>query len=276
MRILSARLIISLIIGITLVSLCTSYYQVLVSTRDMRRDLEHRAELLGESLGRDVERDLERNPPQTLQRTVQQFANRDHLAGLAVYDPQGHPLAVTTNLEPLMASAPPIVLEALKKEHDTNAFLRMGIASIHIYALPLRRGDDLIGALAIVHDSGYIKGESLRIWRETFLSALAHVVLIVLITLLIVRWSVAGPIARTAHWMRALRTGRAMSSRIKPPDLELFRPLAREVATFAESLNTARSAAELEARLRATGESLWTADRLAVHVRARLEDSMLL
>src|ERR1700739_2715927 len=260
MRILSARLIISLIIGITLVSLCTSYYQVLVSTRDMRRDLEHRAELLGESLGRDVERDLERNPPQTLQRTVQQFANRDHLAGLAVYDPQGHPLAVTTNLEPLMASAPPIVLEALKKEHDTNAFLRMGIASIHIYALPLRRGDDLIGALAIVHDSGYIKGESLRIWRETFLSALAHVVLIVLITLLIVRWSVAGPIARTARWRRALRTGRA-TSRIRVPDVELFRPLAREVATFAESLNSARSAAELEARLRESGESIWTADR---------------
>jgi hypothetical protein len=157
MRLLSARLIISLIIGITLVSLCTSYYQVLVSTRDMRRDLEHRAELLGESLGRNVERDLERNALQTLQRTVQQFANREHLAGLAVYDPQGHPLAVTTNLEPLMASAPPIVLQALKEQHDAHAFLRMGIASIHIYALPLRQGDNLIGALAIVHDSGYIK-----------------------------------------------------------------------------------------------------------------------
>ncbi len=58
-----------------------------------------------------------------------------------------------------------------------------------------------------------------------------------LITLLIVRWSIAGPIARTAQWMKALRTGRAMSARIKQPDLELFRPLAREVATMAESLN---------------------------------------
>jgi trehalose 6-phosphate synthase len=63
--------------------------------------------------------------------------------------------------------------------------------------------------------------------------------------------------------------------RIKVPDLEMFRPLAREVATFAESLNVARSAAALEARLRETGESMWTADRLAVHVRARLEDGRL-
>jgi len=275
MRLLRARLIISLIVGVTLVSLCSSYYQSYVLARGMRRDLEHRAELLGESLGRNVERDLERNNPATLQRTVQQFANREHLAGLAVYDPQGHPVAVTTNLQPLMASAPPVVLQSLKQEHDASAFVRMGIASIHIYALPLHHGENLVGSLAIVHDSGYIKGESLRIWRETFLSALAHVVLIVMITLLIVRWSVAGPIARTAYWMKALRTGRVMSARIKAPDLELFRPLAREVATFAESLNTARSAAELEARLRESGESIWTADRLGVHIRARLQDSRL-
>jgi trehalose 6-phosphate synthase len=174
-----------------------------------------------------------------------------------------------------MASAPPIVLQSLKQNLDASAFLRMGTASVHIYALPLHHGDELIGSLAIVHDAGYIRSESLRIWRETFLSALAHVFLIVLITLLIVRWSVTGPIARTANWMKALRTGRAGSARIKLPDLEMFRPLAREVATFAESLNTARSAAELEARLRDTGESMWTADRLAVHLRARLEDGRL-
>ena len=275
MRLLSARLIISLIVGITVVSLCTSYYQVLMQSRSMRKDLERRAEVLGDSLAGNVERDLERDAPTRLKRTVQQFANREHLAGLAVYDPQGHPLAVTTNLEPLMQSAPPIVLQSLKENQDTSAFLRMGIASIHIYALPLHHGEDLVGSLAIVHDTGYIRAESMRIWRETFLSALIHVVLIVLITLLIVRWSIAGPIARTANWIKALRTGRSVSARIKPVDMELFRPLAREVATMAESLNTARSAAEREARLRDNAESIWTADRLAVHVQSRLADGRL-
>jgi alpha,alpha-trehalose-phosphate synthase [UDP-forming] len=272
MRLLSARLIVSLIVGVTLVSLCSSYYQVIVLKRGLRKDLQHRAEVLGESLAGNVERDLERNSPQTLQRTVQRFANREHLTGLAVYDPQGHPIAVTSDLEPLMTSAPAVVGQALKQNQGADAFLRMGNFSVHIYALPLHRGDDVIGSLAIVHDAGYIRAESLRIWRETFLSALAHVFLIVLITLLIVRWSIAGPIARTAHWMKALRTGRLASGRVKVPDLELFRPLASEVATLAESLSTARSAAKMEARLRETGESVWTADRLAVHVRNRLED----
>src|ERR1700681_1074934 len=122
MRLLSARLIVSLILGVTLVSLCSSYYQVLMLNRRMQKDLQRRAEVLGESLARNVERDLDRDAQHTLQRTVQQFANREHLAGLAVYDRQGHPLAVTTNLQPLMASAPAIVLQALRQNHDTKRF----------------------------------------------------------------------------------------------------------------------------------------------------------
>jgi alpha,alpha-trehalose-phosphate synthase [UDP-forming] len=275
MRLLSARLIISLIIGVTLVSLCSSYYQVIVEKRSLRRDLQRRAEVLTESLGRNVERDLEHDSSETLQRTVQRFANREHLAGMAVYDPQGHIIAVTTNLAPLMDSAPAVVSQTLHDDHEADVFERIGTASVHICTVPLHDQDKLLGALAIVHDAGYIRSEGLRIWRETFFSGLAHVVLIVLITLLIVRWSIQGPIARTALWMRALRTGRATSSRIKVPDLEMFRPLAREVATFAESLTNARSAAVIEARLRDEGQSQWTADRLAVHVRTRLQGGSL-
>ncbi len=275
MRLLSARLIVSLIIGVTLVSLSSSYYEVLVQKQSLRRDLQRRAEVLGESLARNVERELDRDSIQALQRTVQRFGNREHLLGLAVYDHQGRLIAITKDLAPLMSTAPPVMSQALNENHGADVFQRLGTASVNIYALPLHRQEDVRGVLAIVHDAGYIKDQSLRIWRETFLSALAHVFLIVLITLLIVRWSIAGPIARTAQWMRALRTGRASSTRIKVPDMELFRPLAREVATFAETLTTARSAAETEARLREEGQSQWTADRLAVHIRSRLGDGRL-
>jgi alpha,alpha-trehalose-phosphate synthase [UDP-forming] len=275
MRLLSARLIVSLIIGVTLVSLSSSYYEVLVQKQSLRRDLQRRAEVLGESLARNVERELDRDSSQALQRTVQRFGNREHLLGLAVYDRQGRLIAITKDLAPLMPTAPAVMSQALNGNHGADVFQRLGTAQVNIYALPLHRQEDVRGVLAIVHDAGYIKDQSLRIWRETFLSALAHVFLIVLITLLIVRWSIAGPIARTAQWMRALRTGRASSTRIKVPDMELFRPLAREVATFAETLTTARSAAETEARLREEGQSQWTADRLAVHIRSRLGDGRL-
>jgi alpha,alpha-trehalose-phosphate synthase [UDP-forming] len=274
MRLLSIRLIVSLIVGITLVSLSSSYYEVLGEKRGLRRDLERRAEVLGESLAGNVERDLEKDSVQDLQRIVQHFGNREHLSGLAIYGRQGDLLAVTPELASRLATVSSVMSQALSENHGAGSFKRVGDASLHIYALPLHQDDEVIGGLAIVHDAGYIRAESLHIWRETFLRVLAHVFLIVLITLLIVRWSIAGPIARTAQWMRALRTGR-ISSRQNARDLDLFRPLLREVAAFAENLKQARSAAKTEARLREAGESLWTADRLAVHVRTRLDNGRL-
>jgi trehalose-6-phosphate synthase len=274
MRLLSIRLIVSLIVGITVVSLSSSYYEALSEKRGLRRDLQRRAEVLGDSLAGNVERDLEKGSAQDLQRIVQHFGNREHLAGLAIYGRQGNLLAVTPELSSILATLPPVMSQALRENHGTGEFQRIGATSFHIYALPLHQGDEVIGGLIIVHDAGYIREESLHIWRETFLRVLAYVFLIVLITLLIVRWSIAGPIARTAQWMRALRTGR-ISSRQNATDLDLFRPLVREVAAFADSLNQARSAAETEAHLRESSESLWTADRLAVHVRKRLDGGRL-
>jgi alpha,alpha-trehalose-phosphate synthase [UDP-forming] len=274
MRLLSIRLIISLVVGIALVSLASSYYDVLGEKQNLRRDLERRAEVLGESLAGNVERDLEKDSRQDLQRIVEHFGNREHLSGLAVYGPRGNLLAITPELVGTLPTVPAVMLQALREDRGSGAFQRAGAASLHIYALPLHQHDEVVGGLAIVHDAGYIRAESLHRWRETFLRVLTYVFLIVLITLLIVRWSIAAPIARTAQWMRALRTGR-IPSRQKIPDLDLFRPLARELANFAESLHQARSAAETEARLRDAGESLWTADRLAAHVRARLDNGRL-
>jgi len=274
MRVLSIRLIVSLIVGITLVSLCFSYYETLGDKRGLRLDLERRAEVLGGVLASNVEHDLEKGSTRDLQSIVQHFGNREHLAGLAIYGRQADLLEVTPDLASTLNVVPSVLSQALRDNHGVGEFQRVRGVSRHLYALPLHQRAEVIGGLVLVHDAGYIRAESLRIWRETFLRALAHVFLIVMITLLIVRWSIAGPVARTAQWMRALRTGQVYT-RQAAADLDLFRPLVREVAAFAESLTQARSAAETEARLRDTGESLWTADRLAAHVRARLDGGRL-
>jgi trehalose-6-phosphate synthase len=274
MRLLSVRLIISLIVGVTLVSLAFSYYQVVAEKRGLRTEVERRAELLGESLAGNVERSWEVGSDKELQKIVQRFGKREHMLGVAVYDQQGKLVAATPELSKTLTETPSSVIEALAEDQNKGVFVRLGKEPVHILAVPLHRKDQLVGGLVIVHDVSYIRAQVLRVWRETFLRVLAQVFLIVLITLLIVRWSIAGPIARAAQWMRALRTGR-ISSRQEMPDLEMFRPLAREVATMAHSLSQARLAAENEARLREAGESLWTADRLSVQIRTRLDGARL-
>ncbi len=274
MRLLSIRLIVSLILGITLVSFGFSYYEVLAKKRSLRNDLDGRAEMLGESLVGNVERAWNNGSQKDLQKVLQRFGNRESLLGVAVYNRQGGLVAISPALAKTLTVSPPSVSQAMNDGHQESVYDRVGNLPIHILALPVRRQDEIVGGLAIVHDVSYIRSQSLQVWRESFVRVLVQVFLIVLITLLIVRWSITGPIARAALWMRALRTGK-ISFRHAPPDLAAFRPLAREFATLAESLTNARSAAENEARLRDTAQSLWTADRLAVQLRTRLNDRHL-
>jgi len=279
MRLLSVRLIASLVLGITLISSGFSYYEVLGQKRALRSDLERRDEILGESLVGNVERSWRAISETTgsdkeLESLVQRFGNREHLLGVVIYDRQGALVAMTPELAKTLTAIPAPVTQAMAQGRGESSFVRLGSVPVHILALPVRRQDEVLGGLAVVHDVSYIRAQILLVWRQTFFRVLAQVFLIVLITLLIVRWSMTGPIARAALWMRALRTGK-IPFRQEAPDLDMFRPLAREVATMAESLNHARNAAENEARLREAGESMWTADRLSVQLRARLDDGHL-
>jgi trehalose-6-phosphate synthase len=279
MRLLSVRLIASLILGITLISSGFSYYEVLAEKRALRSDVERRAEMLGESLVGNVERSSwnagsGKVPNTELQRLVQRFGNREHMLGVVIYDREGTLVAATPELAKTLTATPAPVMQAITEGREESSFVRLGTVPVHILVLPIRRQDEVLGGLAVVHDVSYIRAQILLAWRQTFFRVLAQGFLIVLITLLIVRWSIAGPIARAALWMRGLRTGK-ISVRQGVPDLDMFRPLAREVATMAESLNHARNAAENEARLRDAAESMWTADRLSVQLRTRLDEGHL-
>ncbi|HEX3353113.1 MAG: alpha,alpha-trehalose-phosphate synthase (UDP-forming) [Terriglobales bacterium] len=275
MRLLSVRLIVSLIVGVTLVSLFSAYYEVRQERQGLRNELERRAELLGESLVGNIEPRLEKGSIKEIKRMVERFSNREHLAGLAVFNAKLEPIAASSRLTKDLAPESIVVPQAITQNAKQSQFVRRQNGSLYIHALPLHQQDQVVGELVIVHDASYINAQSIMVWRETFLRSLVQVVLIALTTLLIVRWSITGPIARAAQWMKALRVGRAAGTRAGMPDLDLLRPLAREMETLAESLTAARSAAEKEAQLREAGESLWTAERLSVHVRGKLANSRL-
>ncbi len=275
MRLLSVRLIVSLILGVTLVSLFSTYYEVRREKQGLRNELERRAEVLGESLVGNVEPQLDKGSLRELKRVVERFSNREHLAGVAVYNTKLEPIAESSGLTQGPHPESVAVPQAIEQNKKQSQFVHRASGSVHIYALPLHQQDQVVGELVIVHDASYINAQTAHAWRETFLRVLVQVVLIALITLLMVRLSIAGPIARAAQWMKALRTGRVGAIRTVMPDLDLLRPLAREMETLAESLTAARSAAEKEAQLREAGESVWTPERLSVHVRGKLGNSRL-
>ena len=275
MRFLSVRLIASLILAVTLVSLFSSYYEVNGEKRNLRKDLERKAVLLSESLAGNVEAELEKQSVKNLQDILERFSNQEHLAGVAVLAQDLQPIAQSSGLAECLQVPPVTLAHAMTESHTESRFISLpNRASLHVYLLPLKQGNGFVGMLLVAQDASHIDAQVRRVWRGTFVRVLVQVLLIVVITVLIIRWSIAGPIARAAQWMRTLRMEGSLKA-TAITDLGVLRPLAKEMTTFAESLTAARSAAEREAQLREAGESLWTAERLSVHVRNKLGSNRL-
>jgi trehalose 6-phosphate synthase len=101
-----------------------------------------------------------------------------------------------------------------------------------------------------------------------------NALVISLVTLLLIRWSMAGPIAKMAEWMKHLRMEKTKEP-LRLPSGGVFGPLAKEVTQMARSISAARQAAEEEARLRHTAKSTWTPTRLKEQVCTLLQERLL-
>jgi len=153
------------------------------------------------------------------------------------------------------------------------------LQALHIQGFPLHGNNELAGALALFHDTSYIDVQVAHTMRDSLLNALVQTLLITGLALVLVRWTFMRPLSRTAHWLRTMRTGAALGAK-PPPGLpqgqgEIFDQLHQEVTHLAQDLNTARATAEEEARLRDTGASVWTAERLRVSLQNKLHETPL-
>src|SRR6202451_2698810 len=101
------RLILSLVLTVTLISVLFAVYQVRAYTHGRRGDLEKRAQVLAESLQETVEPLWTKGARGSLRRIVERFGNRERLDGVAIYDVKSRPVFVTPSLASRLGVAPP-------------------------------------------------------------------------------------------------------------------------------------------------------------------------
>jgi trehalose 6-phosphate synthase len=282
------KMVLPLIVSVAVVSGLFAWYQVRTERRILRNDLSRRAEILGEALQESAEPLLDRAPNKNLQKLVERFGEREHLKGVAVYDPSGKLLAITPGIAATFSTWPAVVKDATAKDKEEDAFVRdkrvntdgtEESLTVHIQACPLHRDNESAGVLALFHDTVYIDAQVAHTLRDALVNALVQTLLITGLALILVRWTFMRPLRHTAHWLRTMRTGSANGVKV-PPGLpqgqgEIFDQIHQEVTHLARDLTTARAAAEEEARLRDTGASLWTAERLRVSLQNKLNDKPL-
>src|SRR5260370_36778243 len=154
MSILSLRLSVALILGVTLVSLASSWYEVRSTKDALRRELESKAEALGQSLAASAESSLQAGDTARLEQMVQRFTNRDHLLGIGIYGRDRTPLVETPDLSPLLSGAPKLMTDALIGNRTVSEFVRLGLKRTHMLVAPIHTADNtVIGEIVIIHDA---------------------------------------------------------------------------------------------------------------------------
>jgi alpha,alpha-trehalose-phosphate synthase [UDP-forming] len=268
------KIVLPLTISVVVVSLLFAAYQVRTVKRTLRNELSRHAGTLAEGLQESVENLPDRGLYKSLQRLVDRFGQRERLKGVAVYDATGAVLAITPGLAPAFRSRPSAAIQALQRGAGFGEFTRVNDTPVHVYALPYHRNGQVAGTLALVHDASYIDTQVGRALRDSLVTLLVQTLFITILALILVRWTLTGPLTRTAKWLRGLRTGQVHV----PPkggEGEIFDQIHREVAHLARDLKTARATAEEEARLRESGVSIWTAERLRVSLSNKLQNKPL-
>jgi trehalose-6-phosphate synthase len=271
---INLRIILSIVIVIGVLVLLFTLMQIRQEKERLTVDLERRSALLGESLKETVEPLLDRGRPERLQKIVEKFGNRERLAGVAVYDVKDKLLAATPSLSGYLSGTPKFVTNAMNSNLEGGHFSHLGGREMYLYVLPLHREEGVAGALVIIQNPSYIQDRLSLIWKNNFIRLLVNALVISLVTVLLIRWSMAGPIAKMAEWMKHLRMEKTKEP-LRLPSGGVFGPLAKEVTQMARSISAAREAAEEEARLRHTAESTWTPTRLKEQVCTLLQERLL-
>jgi trehalose-6-phosphate synthase len=274
---ITIRLIVSLVLVVALAVFAFSLYQVSSEKSRLTGELERRSLVLAETLQESIAPLIESNAVSRLNRIVNRFGTRERLNGVAVFDRQGNLLVSTSTLKLNLGKPFAQAVDSVIGNRSIGSFTTIGGQKMYVCIIPITGEDNsATGALATFNDISYIDIHLREIWKYNILRFLTLSILVVLSTILVVRWSITGPIAKLAEWIRDFRTAKEETVRPAIPLRgDILGPLVSEVTHLAKSLSLARSRAEEETRVHPKSEPLWTSQSLKAYMQAELAGKKL-
>jgi hypothetical protein len=205
MHLFRVRLILALILAVTLVSVASTFFDVLAHKHTLRVELERRVKWMGMSLEPNLAGALGTGDPSSLPGKIELMRSSTGVLGLALYDAHGTLLACSGPQDVLEALPYGVVQKSILKGAVVSAFGHDGDSQWLEQAQPIHNGNNLEGTMVVVADAGYIRSEGIAVWQRSFLRILALVVLIVVVTAAMVSWFLLRPMAKVVDRMRRLR-----------------------------------------------------------------------
>src|SRR5256712_2212484 len=267
------RLVSAIWLSVMLVIGVFAYLQIREERGRLVGDLQRRAMLITEGLSDAIEASSAKQSPAAIERIVKKFGQAQR--GIVVYDRFATQRFASPDVAPILPPSLPEVTEAISRNSPTQGFRVLGDRSRFIYATPLMADDQPVGAIAVLQDASHLERAEWDRWSYNAVRFLVLALVISVIIALIVKFSITRPMPEISQWTRALRSGRPVPPPRNVADANMFGPLALEVSRLARSMQRAQAAAEQEAALRLSGESIWTEERLKQFVQMQMNGRLL-
>jgi len=267
------RLVSAIWISVMLVIGGFAYLQIREERGRMVGDLQRRAALVAEGLSDAIEPAAAKQSTAAIERIVKKFGQNQR--GIAVYDRFATLRVATPDIAPILPPSLSEVTDAISQNVPTQGIRVLGDRTRYIYATPLLADDQPVGAVAVLLDASELERAEWDRWSYNAVRFLVLALVISVIIALVVKISITRPMAEISQWTRALRSGRPVPPPRNVVDANMFGPLALEVSRLARSMQRAQAAAEQEAALRLSGESVWTEERLKQFVSMQLNGRLL-
>src|SRR5260370_6459092 len=169
------RLVLALIAGVTIVSVASTYFEVLAHKHLLRQELEQRSTWMGASLQPEIERTVTEGNTAALPALVERSRAQIGALGVGVYAPDGKLMASSgvpavfqaiaqapfksLAKTPVQSLARTQVEKSIKRGTQVNSFGSTGETQWLEKVFPLHDGSQQEGALVILSGPGYIRDQ---------------------------------------------------------------------------------------------------------------------
>jgi trehalose 6-phosphate synthase len=269
---ITLRLIISLLIVTTIVVAGFTYFQAKNEEKRLNEELRLRTTVLAKTFKEAVEAFLERtDQPDRVQKFIEKYQGHKRLVGLVVDMKEGPRIA----FPPELAKEEWFKTESLKAMEE-NAPVDVNSKwhgrKVNYHVVPLMQEDKVVGALGLIHDRSFIIIQIKEFWKSSALTFSILATILSIVSLLVIRWSVTGPIARIALM---IQKSLGVDPKAEPKEQGDIAKLLYGVSHMAASLKAAKLDLVEQSRLVNAEGTVWTKERLKDYLQTQLRGKQL-
>ena len=259
---LSLALILSIFLGVGLVTFVFSLFQMSDERPRLESELEMSIRQVADEISYDTALFSQRYDQETKELIIDKLSSSYYLSGMAIfYTPDS--MLVNTSAAPLVARSIDNIRESVSSYRPVGDYIEINSRTYYQFIRPVFSNNSI---LVLFKDAEYIDIIVREKLYRYLIRWLIQTIIISVLSLMVIRLGIFAPINRIVNWVKAARTGGIDQMGTSPP-ASFLAPLHQEIVNITKAMQMARVTAEEEAMLRTRAEAIWTPERLKAEVQ---------